>query len=190
MMAYIASLAFVLSGSLPALRRNNGDRTMAISTEDQVAAINNTLVLADEAAVKSNNHRLEAGKMLVALRQQVERQGEKWWKWQEGKFSRSRKDIEKLMRLASAPDPEAAFEEQKARVRDELKRSRERSLLGSNAASDGEHQGVVAQALALVATMTADERHEFMVELKDQYLSANRMEHCDPERAEEKPTVN
>jgi hypothetical protein len=75
---------------------------MTISTEDQVAAINNKPVLADEAAATSNNNRLQVGKMLVSLRQQVESQGKKRWKWQEGKFSRSRKDIKKLMRLASA----------------------------------------------------------------------------------------
>jgi hypothetical protein len=69
-----------------------------------------------------------------------------------------------------------------------VKRSRERSLVGSNAASEVE--GIVARTLALVATMTADERHEFMAELKDQYPSADWMESCDPEQAEEKPTVN
>jgi hypothetical protein len=95
-------------------------------------------------------------------------------------FPRPRR-LEKLMRLARAPDPEAAFEEQKARVRNEVKCRGKRSLVGSNAASEVE--GIVARALALVAKMTIDERHEFMAELMEQYPARDRVECCDCQQA-------
>jgi hypothetical protein len=43
--------------------------------------------------------------MLLELRTRVDAEGGDWWKWQIGKFDRSRKDMEKLMRMASADEP-------------------------------------------------------------------------------------
>jgi hypothetical protein len=62
------------------------------------------------------------------LRTRVEAEGGDWWKWQTGKFDRSRKDMEKLMRLASSEDPEAAVEDErtKQKARDD-RRPRARS---------------------------------------------------------------
>ena len=64
--------------------------------------------------MQTNQHWLDAGRMLLELRNRVEAEGEDRWVWQKGKFRRSRKDMEKLMRMARADDPEAAFEEEKA----------------------------------------------------------------------------
>jgi hypothetical protein len=45
-------------------------------------------------------------------------------------------------------------------------------------------------SLALVAKMTADERHEFMAELKEQYPSAGWAEGYDSQPAEKTATMN
>jgi hypothetical protein len=70
-----------------------------------VEAIHLSLNLATSSADAARDHRLYAGLMLLECRYKVEAEGEDWWQWQKGKFKRSRKDIEKLMRLASADDP-------------------------------------------------------------------------------------
>lgn len=82
---------------------------------DLVNAINITLQLAIYADNEAHHRRLDAGRLLLALRQKVEAESEDWWQWQKGKFDRSRKDIEKLMRLASADDPEAVIEDERAK---------------------------------------------------------------------------
>jgi hypothetical protein len=76
--------------------------------DDVVQAINIKLGLSVTADNKAASHRLAAGRMLLDLRRRVEAEGDDWWKWQQGKFTRSRKDIEKLMRMANADEPEAA----------------------------------------------------------------------------------
>jgi hypothetical protein len=78
---------------------------------DLVAAINLKLNLSVLANNEGHHHRLDAGRMLLELRQRVEAEGGDWWKWQRGKFGHSRKDIEKLMPLARANNPEAAIED-------------------------------------------------------------------------------
>lgn len=99
----------------------------AKNTEDKIKSLR----------AEAGNHRLEAGRMLVDLRRRVEAEGDDWWKWQKGKFARSRKDIEKLMRLAKADDPEATMAEHRSKVRDEVKRSRERGAYKEDVGSNG-----------------------------------------------------
>ena len=56
-----------------------------------------------EAQVSMNRHRLAAGQQLLALRKRIEA-GEcgdlGWWQWYAANVDRSRKDAEKLMRMA------------------------------------------------------------------------------------------
>jgi hypothetical protein len=66
---------------------------------------------------KARQCRTAAAMMFVILRRRVEAEGHDWWKWQQGKFDRSRKDIEKLLRIASAGDPQAAYEAERAKGR-------------------------------------------------------------------------
>jgi hypothetical protein len=96
-----------------------------------VRAINITLGSAetcDDNALscreKAQQCRAAAAMMFVTLRRRVEADGHDWWKWQEGKFDRSRKDIEKLLRIASAGDPQAAAAEERTKTRDRMARSR------------------------------------------------------------------
>jgi hypothetical protein len=102
---------------------------------DQVAnAINIKLRLGDQKEHEVHNHRLEAGTMLVSLRERVEAEGLDWWSWAKGRFDRSRKDIEKVMRLASADDPVAAAAKERANAKAGMSRAR-----GANVSStDGD----------------------------------------------------
>jgi hypothetical protein len=66
--------------------------------------------------------RIQAGKVLNELRRLVEAgdagSGVDWWDWFEGQqFGRERKDAEKLMRIAKAPDPVAELAKERERVR-------------------------------------------------------------------------
>jgi hypothetical protein len=110
------------------------------STGDLVEAINLKLNLAILAHNESHHHRLDAGRLLLELRARVEAEGGGWWKWQEGKFDRSRKDMEKLMRMASAEEPEAAVQAERAGARARMERVRAH---GANVRSKA---GAVARA--------------------------------------------
>jgi hypothetical protein len=95
---------------VPMVIRNKRDFNRIIahyetaSFQDIVKAINICLNLDLLATREAINHRLAAGCMLLELRTRVEAGGYDWWKWQDGKFGRTREDIEKLMRLARADD--------------------------------------------------------------------------------------
>ena len=86
-----------------------------------VVEIRRQLLDADRAEVRRNQHRLAAGQLLLRLRQRIEA-GEDgdiaWWDWFEENIERSRKDGERLMRIASAEDPKAALEVERAKDRE------------------------------------------------------------------------
>jgi hypothetical protein len=93
--------------------------------DDVVQAINIKLGLAVEADNQASSHRLDAARMLLELRRRVEENlQDNWWEWCEGRFTHSRKDIEKLLRLARADDPEAAAQKEKADTRERMRRLR------------------------------------------------------------------
>jgi hypothetical protein len=79
---------------------------------------------------KAYKHRLEAGRKLVELRKRIEAgeagKGVGWWEWFESHSVRSRKDAEKVMKIALDGDPEAAAEAEKARNREHKRAQRER----------------------------------------------------------------
>jgi hypothetical protein len=84
----------------------------------------------DAAAAETTviKHRLAAGQKLLSLRQRIEA-GEEgdvaWWDWFETQdMGRGRKDCERLMRIASADDPEAALADDQAKTRDRVRRLR------------------------------------------------------------------
>jgi hypothetical protein len=88
------------------------------------------------AARRCDKLRLKAGQKLLEMRHRVEA-GEAgdvtWWEWF-GQWSglngtvpcllRSRKDCERLMRIAGADDPEAALEDERAKAREGMRRLR------------------------------------------------------------------
>lgn len=127
-------------------------------------AIHISLQLADRKECEVGKHRLEAGTMLVALRKRVEAEGRDWWQFANDHFDRSRKDIEKLMRIASADDPEAAAAKERDDAKARMAKSRR---VGANVRSKvlpSDELG--ADAMQLVERMTEEQCAEFISKLK------------------------
>jgi hypothetical protein len=123
------------------------------STGDMVEAINIKLNLSVLADNESHHHRLYAGRMLLELRTRVEAEGEDWWTWQKGKFDRSRKDMEKLMRMARADEPEMAAQAEREETRSRMARLRNGAHVRS---MDGE-AGVLPKPKPVIADLDEDE---------------------------------
>jgi hypothetical protein len=100
------------------LTRNDRRRRKVSSLQEAIDEIHRQFGEALSNDRKAESCRLYAGKLLLALRQRIEAgeagEGVNWWQWYESKFVRSRKDAEKVMRLASAEDFEAAEAKEKA----------------------------------------------------------------------------
>jgi hypothetical protein len=80
---------------------------------------------------KVDQYRISAGKQLVELKARIEAgedgEGVKWWSWYAEHFkNRTRRDAQKVMKLASADDPEAAAEEERTKSRDGMAAHRKR----------------------------------------------------------------
>lgn len=72
--------------------------------------------------------RIETGKTLLQIKARIEagEQGQvRWWDWYGKQFARSRRDAERVMELASAPDPVAAHEVEKMADRERVRASRD-----------------------------------------------------------------
>src|SRR6266702_2695264 len=138
--------------------------------DDVANAINIKLRLADRSDNAASNHRLAAGKMLVTLRKRVEGKGLNWWEWAAGRFDRSRKDIEKIMRLAKSDDPVVAAETERAEARTRMANLRsdpERAVRSGPVERTVRSIHLVERALALVDEMDDGEREEFITKLPD-----------------------
>ena len=76
---------------------------------DVVRQIKTHIYDANNAEVRCVKHRLQAGQLLLQLRERIESgeagNGINWWEWCEQHVERSRKDCEKLMRIASPTTP-------------------------------------------------------------------------------------
>lgn len=167
--------------------------------DDLVRAINIKLQLAIDADNKAgsqdrkagklraqaSDHRLDAGRLFLDLHRRVEEEGADWWKWQKGKFTRSRRDIEKLMKMARAADPEVAATS--ARAKDAQNSRQYRARRKATDAADRQSQ-LVDDALRAVdpfmRQMTDPQRHEFMAQLQERYLEATDQEIKDRRDAE------
>ena len=98
---------------------------------DVVIQIRGHFYEATTLQARADKHRLQAGQKLLSLRQRIEA-GEEgdvaWWDWFETQdMGRGRKDCERLMRIASAEDPEAALEDDNAKAREGMRRLRQKS---------------------------------------------------------------
>jgi hypothetical protein len=73
--------------------------------------------------------RTRAAIVLAEMRQRVEA-GEagdiSWWDWFDQNVQRNRRDAEKLLKIASAEDPEAAAEEERRKAREGMDATRKR----------------------------------------------------------------
>jgi hypothetical protein len=152
--------------------------------DDVARAINIKMELAVEADNKAGSHRLDAGRMLVELRRRVEEAGDDWWKWQKGKFTRTRRDIEKLMKMASADEPEVASEAERAKNAEQHRAARAKRRPGGEVRRSGADDLpepptqasaasptdlLIEGALRLVRQMTDHQRHVFMAQLKEEF---------------------
>lgn len=135
------------------------------SLESLVTEIRGHMYDAQGAKTKFDKHRLAAGQKLLDLRRRVEAgeagEGINWWEWYGTQFTRSRKDAEKLIRMASADDPEEAFEEDRAKRRKSQIKTMERS-----APSDDD---IVDRALNLIEEMDAEQRERFDAAYRERY---------------------
>jgi hypothetical protein len=97
----------------------------------RVTEIERRLIYADEAVERAISCRVQAGKLLLALRARIEAgeagQGVSWWQWYGEHFDRSRRDGQRLMALASSPDPEAAAAEERAKTRAQVAQHRKQA---------------------------------------------------------------
>jgi hypothetical protein len=80
-------------------------------TDQIVKAIDAKMNLSISSDADANNHRLDAARMLLALRNRIEAEGQNWWKWHKDHFARSKRDAQRLLAIAAADDPPAAATE-------------------------------------------------------------------------------
>lgn len=130
-----------------------------------VQAINISMMLDITSSNAAHHHRLDAGRLLIELRASVEAGGDNWWEWQKGKFKRSRKDMEKMMRLARSEDPEEAFEEERAKARTGMAKTRAKR--GANVSS--KEPSAVEDILDLIEALTDQEREQLRTACKERW---------------------
>jgi hypothetical protein len=99
-----------------------------ISLDEAVLRIHRKWERVVDAEHRTYTARIECGMDLVALRARIEA-GEagavSWWDWYTLKFTRSRADAEKVMAIASAANPQAAHEAEKAAARERMRTLRD-----------------------------------------------------------------
>lgn len=144
-----------------------GAINMSVSfAESSAADAEKSTGVAKKNAADAANHLLNAGRLLLELRACVEAQGHDWWAWQQGKFSRGRKNMEKLMRLAGDVDPEAAFEEERVERNTRMKKLRSTDLertVRSKQSAD------IKRILILIAALSDQKRTQLRTQLKEIY---------------------
>jgi hypothetical protein len=88
-----------------------------------------------KAFEEAEDHRLEAGRLLIKARKLVERGG--WERWCKDNVGKSRQEIARLMKMAGSPDPAAAREKEKEtnRVKKQNQRRRAAEASSPNAIS-------------------------------------------------------
>jgi hypothetical protein len=136
-------------GEVVSLARNSN------RIEKLITEIHKQFAANDDGSKKADRARLRAGKLLIELRGRIEAgeggEGVNWWKWYGENIARSKRDAMRVMKLASADDPEMAHEDEK----EERRRRR--------------HQRLVANALSLVEEMNPEQRQQFFAELERLY---------------------
>jgi hypothetical protein len=146
-----------------------------LSLEDHVFKVTKLFKGVKDAFDKLEATRIVCGKELLALRARIEagEAGEiDWWVWYGEHFARSRRDAEKVMALASAGDPEAAHEAEKAASRERKREERaptskpvQRAVSGGHAAQKNavKSKDVSATAAAKPAALQLLENEEPMI---------------------------
>jgi hypothetical protein len=111
------------------VRRRITGRTMRHLILDIRKGFHRTL----EAHGKFKSERLKLAQDLLEARARIETAGEEgdigWWAWFEKTFPQSRSDAEHLLAIASADNPQAAYEADKAKTAARVRAHRERRAL-------------------------------------------------------------
>jgi hypothetical protein len=144
-----------------------------------------------EAGNRADRARIRCGQLLLALRERIEA-GEAgdvgWWDWYKANIARSRRDGERVMKIARDADPDAAAEAERAAARASMTKTRaasrdatnvcrkddsdadpsERKAVGESVRPD-EDDDRVERALGLVEQMTPNQRQRFFAALRSNY---------------------
>jgi hypothetical protein len=96
----------------------------------------------DAYGKKLDDHRITLGVLLNDLRARVDAgeagKGVKWWSWYGEHFpDRSRRDAERVMKLASSDDPQAAADEERTKAREGMAAHRKKIATNVSRASHG-----------------------------------------------------
>jgi len=104
--------------------------TPFVSLDEAVLRIHRKWDRVIDTQQKAHSARVECGMELLALRARIEA-GEagqiNWWNYYQQKFTRDRRDAERIMAIASAENPQAAHEAEKAATRQRMQAFRART---------------------------------------------------------------
>jgi hypothetical protein len=165
-----------------------------ISIDDLVFRAHKQFETVVSTQSKFFNARIECGRTLLELRQRIEA-GEAgniaWWAWYGEKFARSRRDAERVMDLASAENPVAAYEQEKAETRERVRAVREQKgpalaySTPKNTPAESKVQPkltvvqpdeermlreyLIVAALAATEPLSIEESNTFLVRFRQQY---------------------
>lgn len=166
---------------MPTQPRKDGGRRLRPSLaivqqqpiQSVVVEIRGHLYDAKTAEARRDKFRLQAGQKLLGLRKRVE-DGEagcvSWWEWFETQDLGSRTNAEKLMRIASADDPEGALAAEQERERDVKRRQRQQAPWDVPRNDPDEGYDPVADALEIIDSMDDRQLKRFTVLFKRKYL--------------------
>jgi hypothetical protein len=104
------------------------------SADELVLLAHKLFDVIEKAERKVNEKRVEAGRVLLELRQQIEADGLRWWSYYGEHFARSRSDAERLMAIASAENPAKALQDANSRNASHQRAFRERHRAASTPA--------------------------------------------------------
>jgi hypothetical protein len=132
--------------------------------EGMIDEIHREFAAATADTKRADRARLRAGKLLLKLRKRIEDgeegEGVNWWKWYGKNIARSKKDAMKVMKLASATDPEAAHEQEKTATKDRMAKGR---------AAHMRDQSTVEHILCLIEQLSEESRQQLFAELRSIY---------------------
>jgi hypothetical protein len=138
-----------------------------MSLDKLVIEIRSHVYDAGKAATTCGKHQYQAGLRLLELRGRIEagEEGEiGWWPWYKTKFTgyiKSRSYAEKLMRWASADDPEAAIEAHRTKSREGMRASRQRVAHNVMRSLPPPEDDLVERTLDQVKQMDTTQRQRF-----------------------------
>lgn len=95
------------------------------SLESAAASINRHIDLFTRAAGAFGAHRVRAGFELIAVRKRIPHG--QWETWCADNINRSMRDIQKLMTMAGADDPDQALERERTETRERVREHRAKS---------------------------------------------------------------